>query len=178
MSVPEIVFTDPVYRIDLADTEQINQALTGEYRNAVDQQKARQTHHFMGRFENTYVNAELLPSLQQLLPKILNCVATILSKPAEQLRYGFWFNEMQPGHKTSLHTHEEEDELLSAVYYLTAPKESGNLVVKKNDDYLSLEPKAGRLYLFGPEVPHLVERNRSQSTRLSLAFNFGPLDND
>ena len=52
---------------------------------------------------------------------------------ATQLRHGFWFNEMHPGHRTTLHSHEELDELLSAVYYVSCPDDSGRLIL--HDDH-------------------------------------------
>lgn len=92
----------------------------------------------------------------------------------DALHFGFWFNEMQPGHETSLHTHEENDELLSAVYYVSAPPESGRLVVEEDEAQILITPRPGLLLLFPPDLPHAVERNASDRTRLSVAFNFGP----
>lgn len=43
---------------------------------------------------------------------------------------GFWLNAQGPGQSTSEHTHEELDELLSGVYYLSAPERSGDLILR------------------------------------------------
>jgi uncharacterized RmlC-like cupin family protein len=81
---------------------------------------------------------------------------------------------MGPGHRTSLHTHEERDELLSAVYYVTAPAHCGDLVLDLSLTRLRLSPSPGLMVLFPPDVPHEVDVNRSGEDRLSVAFNFGP----
>jgi hypothetical protein len=137
-----------------------------------DHPEVRRTHHFHGRFENTYVPAALMPELAPLLDWVRAQAAALLH--TDQLRFGFWFNEMGPGHRTSLHSHEEEDELLSAVYYLQVPADSGCLVLWDGDTAHRIVPQEGMLLLFPPELPHEVEENRSDATRLSVAFNFGP----
>jgi uncharacterized cupin superfamily protein len=86
---------------------------------------------------------------------------------------GFWFNAMQPGDKTARHNHDEEDELLSCVYYITAPQNSGDLLLFDQDETLRVTPEAGKLVLFSPKLAHAVEENRSDQQRLSVAFNFG-----
>jgi ectoine hydroxylase-related dioxygenase (phytanoyl-CoA dioxygenase family) len=86
---------------------------------------------------------------------------------------GFWFNAMQPGDKTARHNHDEEDELLSCVYYITAPQQSGDLLLFDREETLRVTPEAGKLVLFSPKLAHAVDENRSDQQRLSVAFNFG-----
>ncbi len=177
----DIRFNNPVYTAELSGSNSINAKLLKRYLTVNELEDTHKTHHFMGRFENTYISVEQVPELAVVINRLQNIVSQILQRPAAQLEMGFWFNEMHPGHKTSLHTHGENNELLSAVYYVTAPKDSGNLVVKSNNQIMEFEPVAGRFYLFRPEVPHSVNENLSQSMRLSVAFNFGlpaDLNND
>jgi hypothetical protein len=132
----------------------------------------RRSHSFHGRFENTYVPAELIPPLAPLLDWVLQQARALLGR--DDLRYGFWFNEMAPGQRTSLHSHEEDDELLSAVYYLAAEPGCGRLVLWDGESDCRVEPQPGLLLLFPPDLPHEVEPNQSDQPRLSVAFNFGP----
>ena len=81
---------------------------------------------------------------------------------------------MQPGQRTSLHSHEELDECLSAVYYVTCPDDSGRLILHDDEAKIVIDPRPGLLVLFPPDLPHEVEENRGRGTRLSVAFNFGP----
>lgn len=132
----------------------------------------KRTHHFHGRFENTYIPVERIPEIRPILDFATACAKRILDAPA--LRHGYWFNAMPPGHRTSLHSHEELDEQLSAVYYLTCPENSGCLVLHDDEAKILIKPRPGLLVLFPPNLPHEVEVNQSDATRLSVAFNFGP----
>lgn len=127
----------------------------------------------MGRFENTYIPENQIPAIRTILDMGLFYATEILQIPPAELRRGFWFNEMHQGHKTTLHTHEEEDELLSAVYYIQAAENAGDLIVRNGVDSVHLQPVAGRMILFRPEVPHEVETNNTDVLRLSVAINFG-----
>lgn len=153
-----------------------NAAIAGALQQAKDHPEAYQTHHFHGRFENTYVPAAQIPALAPLLEWVERQARAVLQR--DDLRFGFWFNEMGPGHRTSLHSHEEDDELLSAVYYLQVPAHSGRLILWQDERSYAVEPQEGMLLMFPPEMPHEVEENRSQGTRLSIAFNFGPALDD
>lgn len=90
------------------------------------------------------------------------------------LRCGFWFNAMSPGHRTTRHSHEENDEQLSAVYYVACPADSGRLILHDEAAQIIVTPQPGLLVVFPPDLPHEVEENRSEAMRLSVAFNFGP----
>lgn len=136
----------------------------------------RKSHFFGGRYENIYPDLatmpDILPLREQLLMHAKNHPALQDHAQAE-LRFGFWFNLMQPGHSTTLHTHEDGDELLSGVCYLDVPKNSGAILFQIEGKTLTCMPQAGDILLFSPALPHAVEENRSQHARLSLAFNIG-----
>jgi ectoine hydroxylase-related dioxygenase (phytanoyl-CoA dioxygenase family) len=70
------------------------------------------------------------------------------------------------------------DELLSAVYYVEVPEDSGNLVIYEKipgEDPRKIEiaPAAGEFVFFKPDVAHEVTRNNSSQSRLSIGLNFG-----
>lgn len=162
----------PVYFAELEQAEGINRALIDAFSREKNAPDVRRSHHFMGRFENTYIPAQRLPELQPLAGFAQQMAAQVLGRAP--LRQGFWFNEMPPGHRTTLHSHEEDDELLSGVYYLVCPAHSGRLILHDDDALITITPRPGLLVLFPPDLPHEVEENRSRETRLSIAFNFGP----
>lgn len=132
------------------------------------------THYINDRFENLYVEPDDLPGLQEILDSILSLSAQYSGNDSKELRLGFWLNAMQPGDSTSLHSHDDNDELLSGVYYLSAPADSGDLVTYHGDQQKRISPRAGLLVLFPPDIPHGVTENHSDQLRLSLAFNIGP----
>ena len=160
-----------VYFAELPGAEAVNRALLAGFARERDAPDLRRTHHFAGRFENTYIPAQRLPELVPLSAFVLQAATRVLG--AAPQRHGFWFNEMLPGQRTTLHSHEEDDERLSAVYYLLSPAGSGRLILHDDEAQIAVTPRPGLLVLFPPDLPHEVEENRSDSTRLSIAFNFG-----
>lgn len=131
------------------------------------------THYFNGRFENIYPPKELFPELEPLLSNIKKLAEEIL-QPNKQLSMSYWFNEMAPENSTTLHTHDEDGELLSVVIYLTVPKGSGDIYFHpKNNPSFSLTPKAGDILFFRLTLAHEVLKNASNSIRLFLALNIG-----
>jgi hypothetical protein len=133
----------------------------------------RRTHFIRGRFENLYLRSARLPGLPAVLEFGLDRAGQLLDIAASNLRVGFWLNAMAPGQSTSRHCHEENDELLSGVYYVTAPRDSGAILFHDGPFETRVVPRAGLMLLFPPELPHSVGTNMSQELRLSIAFNIG-----
>ncbi len=137
-------------------------------------QSNRRSHYFGGRFENIYISRDKIPELGSLLQAAEDCAREILGHLSRPLNVGFWFNEMGPGHATLPHTHDDDDELLSGVYYLRVPQHSGDLILVDGSLRRVIRPKEGMFVFFRPDILHEVTENKSQETRLSLAFNVGP----
>jgi len=171
---PEVSGLSPVWFAELPNAEPVNEALRAAFERERDAPDVRRTHHFAGRFENTYISAARLPEIAPVSSFALRVASSVLGRPS--LRHGFWFNEMHPGQRTTLHSHEEDDELLSGVYYLACPAHSGRLILHDDEAQIAVTPRPGLLVLFPPDLPHEVEANDSRQTRLSVAFNFGPAD--
>ncbi len=163
----------PVYIGGLTDFEDINARILEQYSTLSRNDKLKRTHFFMGRFENTYIPEHQIPAIQAVLDMGRFYARQILGADIDQMKMGFWFNEMHPGHETSLHTHEEYDEKLSAVYYIQSSENSGDLVVHQDNKPIAFSPVTGKMILFAPELPHHVEKNNSDILRLSVALNFG-----
>ncbi len=151
----------------------LNEAILAGFEAAKDQPD-RQSHFFHGRFENIYIDAGRIPALAFLFDCALKVAAELLGRPRGSLKYGFWFNLMQPGHVTTRHNHDEDDELLSCVYYLDVPENSGNLLLDVGARDAIIQPEAGLFVFFDPARAHAVTENLSERPRLSLAMNFGP----
>jgi hypothetical protein len=169
---PIRVFEYPPSRVFNAEAAAAIDQLTPEH--------YRERSHFVnGRFENLYVDQARIPGLAALLDHALACAAAILEyQPGEyqpgDLRLGFWLNRMAPGQSTSRHTHAENDELLSGVYYIRVPAASGDLLFADPPFEIRVRPRAGMGVLFDPQLPHWVEPHAGSGERLSVAFNIGP----
>ena len=161
------------WRASLPASTKLNERLLFEFEQA-SQKPAKQSHFFSGRYENIYITPGELTDLAPLLMALHQTASRILKRPLAPSTSNHWFNRMQPGHITGLHTHDHDNELISAVYYLKVPRNSGNLVLHASGKKI-IRPKAGEAIFFSPALPHEVTRNDSDDTRLSLALNYGPV---
>jgi hypothetical protein len=165
----------PIRRCRVPEAQRLNRQILAVFRDLGPEDFDRRSHLIGGRYENLYIDRARMPSLGPLLDQALTCAGLILGRSPASLRCGFWFNAMGPGESTSEHTHDENDELLSAVYYVEAPEGSGDLVLYDGPLTIRVTPEAGVLLFFPPDLPHAVETNRSGQSRLSIGINFGPL---
>ena len=160
----------------LDQPDRLNAALYERYLALFGSERTRQTHFFAGRFENTYIDAADIPEITALLDVLQHQAGLVLGIPAEALKTGFWFNAMEAGHRTSLHHHDENDELLSAAYYIRVPENSGSLVLHDAGARISIQPQEGKLVMFAPHVLHEVTLHRGSGLRLSVGMNIGPAE--
>lgn len=153
----------------------LNPALIAAYRQHRDDADTRRSHFFAGRYENIYLPRSKLPGIEQILARAEGAARAILCLTQDTpLRSGFWVNEMNPGDVTLLHTHDDDDELLSGVYYLEVPERSGRLMLHTRGQTIPVYPEPGMFVFFPPAMPHEVTRNESGRPRLSLGINIGP----
>lgn len=165
----------PIHGARLADAERINGPLAAAFRSLSDADFTRRTHYFGGRYENLYLERHRIPEVAAVLATAERFARAILGWD-RGLRCGFWLNAQGPGQSTTPHNHDENDELLSGVYYVQVPPDSGDLVLLDGWFRVHVTPAAGLMLFFPPQLMHQVETNRSGELRLSLAFNFGPAD--
>ncbi len=133
----------------------------------------KKTHYFHHRYENLYLRENKHPALNNLIAEALSLSADFLQTAAELLSISYWFNLMEPGDVTTLHRHDDWDELISGVIYLTVPENSGNLILVSGGTKIELEPRIGNYLFFDPTTPHEVGENRSGQHRLSIGMNIG-----
>jgi hypothetical protein len=172
---PENNANPPLYRIgECRDCEALNATLCTRIQLLLPGDIVRRHHYLGGRYENLYVAFESIPELRVILDLATAQAAHILKRPKKDLRLGWWLNIMQPGDITCPHTHDAGDELLSGVYYIDVPPDSGKLLLTQGAQRLEIEPRAGRFVFFAPDVMHEVTRNESDRPRISVGFNVGP----
>lgn len=150
--------------------KRFNAALLSQYLTAKDLENVKKTHFFNGRFENIYLDEKQAPLLHELKNDARNRASQIGDKPIRKL--GCWFNAMGPDADTTLHSHDDGDELLSGVYYVNVPKNSGKLIIHAENEIIQHTPGEGQWVFFSPQTPHAVSKNLSDELRLSIAFNF------
>jgi len=159
---------------DKADS--YNTALLAGFLNHRHDANIKRTHLFNDRYENIYLTPGHIPELKDLLDEACAHARGFLG--VDNLQAGSWFNYMPPGAVTTIHSHDDDDELLSAVYYVSVPVNSGNLIIHKNDGQHIITPQQGMFVFFAPDVVHEVSENLSAHDRLSIGINFGRRKND
>lgn len=158
----------------LKDSHALNAGLHARFMALAGTERFRQTHYFGGRFENSYIDERDIPDISVVLGLTKEHAGRRLALAVETLKAGFWFNAMGPGQRTLPHHHDENDELLSAVYYVRVPENSGDLILHGAGDDVRIRPQEGKLVLFAPTTGHEVTPNLSTELRLSIAINIGP----
>ena len=167
---------DAVYSNRINAPQTFNHALLSSFLKWQNDDSVRKTHLFEGRYENIYLNENHIPELASLINAAIKSAEAILQ--TQGLRVGYWFNYMPPGATTTLHTHDDDDELLSGVYYVHAPENSGRLIIHdraagETTDKIEITAEAGKFVFFKPNAPHEVGKNLSAEHRLSIGMNFG-----
>jgi len=155
------------------EADELNRLIVDAYRHMGEQDMQRRSHHFAGRYENLYIERERIPAIGRVMEQAEDDARAILQRHGP-LRSGFWFNDMGPGQSTSEHDHDEDDELLSGVYYVQVPEKSGDLIFPDTRIRTVVSPQAGMFVFFDPAVRHSVSINHSAQRRLSIGMNFGP----
>ena len=140
------------------------------------------SHKINGRWENSYLPIDLVPSVKKAMrharnlgAKVLKVSSIILFEPlsgGEKSFPPFWFNVAKANEMTGLHNHSGWS-VLSGVVYLQADENSGNLFFK-NEEEFEIEPAVGKMIIFPPHLKHGVRLNKSRNERISLAFNLFP----
>ena len=160
----------------LPSPDRLNADLYDRFMALCGTDRARQSHYFADRFENIYINKADIPDIVTVLDVVKQQAVQLLGIPADTLKAGFWFNAMDIGHRTMLHHHDENDELLSAVYYIRVPENSGDLVLHEDGKQVLVRPEEGTLVMFAPAILHEVTTNLGTGLRLSVGMNVGPAD--
>lgn len=151
--------------------EPLNQALLRGFLKYQHDSNIKRSHLFNGRYENIYLTPEQIPQIRDLLDEACAHASHILG--INDLQAGCWFNYMPPDALTTIHSHDDDDELLSAVYYVSMPANSGNLIIHDGNNRHIITPQQGMFVFFAPDVVHEVSKNMSNQDRLSIGINFG-----
>ncbi len=159
--------------MELPGAGSVNARLWNQFQAVRDDPGLQRSHHFAGRYENIYVPEARMPALAPVLQAAGQGAERFMGRPVASLSTGFWLNEMGPGHVTLPHHHDEDDELVSGVYYIRVPEDSGDLQLKQGESCQRITPREGMLVFFSPAVMHEVTRNNSEEVRLSVGMNFG-----
>lgn len=151
----------------------VNKKISTKFELLTDKDFNEKTHLFNDRYENLYLDTNKITELNVVVAAAKKNAAEILETTEKKLKSGFWLNAMMPGDITTAHTHDDDDELLSCVYYIKVPENSGGLMLMIDNKEIVIKPIEGQFVFFSPKILHQVYENKSKAMRLSIAFNFG-----
>ena len=80
-----------------------------------------------------------------------------------------WININRPGSYNDSHIHPSS--ILSGVFYVSTPKDCGNLVFEFDNGDDEMAPIENNLILFPASLSHRVHTNKSKENRISISFN-------
>jgi len=165
---------DKIHNVVCHECKSLNAGIVADILQFLDDPATHKTHFFNGRYENIYIKAEQIPSIEPILKMILQESAKLLDTSEESLQLGFWINFMQKDDVTTAHRHDDDDELLSGTYYLQMPEHSGSLKIKHDPgSSITIKPEEASLTCFHPTVEHEVSKHLSPIPRVSIGFNIG-----
>ena len=124
---------------------------------------------------------------QEFNDEVSNNVPILKEGDFNSFRIYAWANVNGKGHSNNRHSHFTHDILVSGVYYVKVPEDSGrirffdprpSLIHNSLDwryynhfEYHYIEPKEGQMIFFPSWLEHDVERSKSDEERVSIAFN-------
>lgn len=179
----KIIFPNFVYSLDIVmDNNLLAESISNEEKNNPSRE-----HSNAGGWQNDIMHLDdfefkkLYENVTDVCQEIFN--SWKLNKKA--ILKNAWANINRKNNFNHPHFHPKS--IFSAIYYVSADNNSGNLVIKRPDiqehyideldsEYtqksFSIVPHTGLLILFPSYLSHYVEENLSDTTRISIAMNF------
>ena len=139
------------------------------------------SHKINNRWENQYLDFDYVREVNYVFRKACHLSRDLIKNrlivPNKGLGFDrdeFWFNIAKPGESTGWHDH-KKGSILSGVYYLKVPQNSGNICFRIKQDkkwyFYEIESRENMLLLFDSKLEHSVTKNLSNQKRVSIAFN-------
>lgn len=163
-----------MYQASCSDCLPLHAQVIEDVYAKLDSTDTVRSHYFNGRYENIYLDKSLIRGLDCILDCIQREAARLLDVDRNELQLGYWLNIMHYNDVTLLHSHDDNDELLSGTYYLQVPEKSGRLLIHcGGPEPVSITAKESAYVLFHPAVEHEVTAHLNTQARISLGFNIG-----
>ena len=187
----EYHFPTMIYIKDFSGSEKLNKYLEDHIMRWSQNDKGVSKTNAGGWHSTTDMNKK--EEYNPLTKELFNMQEEIFQREKLSMKHvlgNMWANINYPKCYNRPHIH--PNSLFSGVYWIKAPKNSGNLMVydprpgvqmtmpNRKEGKLSpefwrevhYEPKAGRCVMFPSWLWHEVKPNKSNDTRISVSFNF------
>ena len=193
-----LCFPTPIWRFEFSDFEAVNAAIREQLAaldwNKLDQENEASFGALHSFKEDRFVAIEDFPAVRIVLEYFLSGCNEIARERKWDLRESqltlgnFWVHATPPGEVTQSHSHKPA--VLSGVYYVDKPEDSGDLVFVDVNPFHDYDPSSlpgevdpistpqivlhageGTMLVFPSWLPHKVPKNLSQRNRVSISFN-------
>ena len=193
-----LCFPTPIWRFEFSDYEPVNAAIREELAQldwaAIDERQRKMVEASHTFREDRFVTVDQAPSMRAVLDFFVSGCNAIGRERNWDMReqkvalQNYWIHATPPGELTQIHDHKPG--LLSGVYYLDKPQDSGDLVFFDVNPYheygprllpgktdpitrpeITVKGEEGTMLIFPGWLPHKVPRNDSDRRRVSISFN-------
>ena len=193
-----LCFATPIWRFGFSEFEAVNTVILENLdRLGWDTLDARQrtiVHAAHTFSEDRFVTVEEIPAIGIILEYFVKSCNAIARERNWDIREqevslrNYWVHATPPGEVTQYHDHKPG--LLSGVYYVDKPENSGDLVFVDVNPYheygpavlpgttdpiarteITMPADSGTMLVFPSWLPHKVPRNDSDRRRVSVSFN-------
>jgi uncharacterized protein (TIGR02466 family) len=193
-----LCFPTPIWRLDFSGYEPVNDAARKELAQLDWDQLDEQNQASFGALhsfrEDRFIPIEDFPSIRIVLEYFLSACNEIARERKWDLAESqftisnYWVHATPPGELTQSHTHKPA--VLSGVFYIDKPENSGDLVFVDMNQFHDYNPKPlpgeidpitspqmmikadeGTMLIFPSWLPHKVPKNNSDRNRVSVSFN-------
>ncbi len=193
-----LCFPTPIWRFEFSDYESVNAAILEELErigwDRLDERQRAIFHPSHSFSEDRFVSVDEVPSMRVVLELFVSACNAIARERNWDTREkkvslrNFWIHATPPGDLTQFHNHKPD--LLSGVYYVDKPEDSGDLIFVDVNPYheyspsvlpgttdpitrpeMTFEAVAGTMLIFPAWLPHKAPKNNSTRRRVSISFN-------
>jgi uncharacterized protein (TIGR02466 family) len=193
-----LCFPTPIWRLEFSDYEPVNAAIREELEqldwDTIDDRQRKMVDASHTFSEDRFVTVDQAPSMRPVLDFFVSACNAIGRERNWDMReqevtlQNYWVHPTLPGEMTQFHDHKPA--LLSGVYYLDKPQDSGDLVFFDVNPYHEYSPRLlpgktdpitrpqntvkgeeGTMLIFPAWLPHKVPRNDSDRRRITISFN-------
>lgn len=177
------ILSVPIWGFKLPNSSSFNEELLDFVYWLRDNTEGKKRSNFLGWQSNDYIYQDYRDFLNPLIEPLLNMSNSIAKDFSERINKEVFINSMWANINSqySYNAHHIHSGTLSGVYWVSAPENSGKLVLvnpagrseasRIRIKNYGLTPEPGSCILFPSWLEHYVEPNENTQNRISISFN-------
>ena len=179
----EEILSVPIWGFNIPDSSSFNEELLDFVYWLRDTTEGKNRSNFLGWQSHDYIYQEYTNFLKPLIQPLLDISNNIAKDFSERITKEVFIDSMWANINSqySYNAHHVHSGTLSGVYWVSAPENSGKLVLvnpagrsetsRIRIKNYGLTPESGSCILFPSWLEHYVEPNKNTQDRISISFN-------